>query len=284
MEIEEADGRTSDESKDVQLSELMRQSLAHNEDVKQLPEVRAAGERQGRIIPIPFFGDFNGYRNSTLRVVTVGLNPSRKEFTETRFNIERGLSGPATLKEELSAYFGVNPYHRWFYAFNFVLAGLDSSFYPVGHKHNNGSNIALHIDVCSPIATNPVWSSPDLSSETRNHLNVAGRKFFTQLINCLEPDVMIASVAGRHLANVDTIFADLDKWPTIYQKLTDKTGRTLRTPQSVKAQKIAIDGRQMLFANGSAANVPFGRFSNFEKHCAGQKILNAYKSQFNTTP
>lgn len=84
-----------------------------------------AFERAGRLtsrvtpaVPILFFGDLDGYWVSPLRIVTVGLNPSRKEFG----SFEPLLNGAR------SSYYGEQP------------------------------SVALHTDICSPVATDPTWS------------------------------------------------------------------------------------------------------------------------------
>ena len=73
-------------------------------------------------IPILFFGDSDAYFDSEIRIITVGLNPSRVEFPPDdafyRFPIARSIdpttighgSGYGLYLNALNAYFQTNPY------------------------------------------------------------------------------------------------------------------------------------------------------------------------------
>lgn len=166
--------------------------LAHLADVRELDFVVQHS------LPIPYFGDLKGYLESPLRVLTAALNPSNREFPEdrARFDIAKGLRGPAELETELSAYFRRNPYRSWFSAFEPVLNGLGASYggKMAGRDH---ASTALHVDMCSPIATAPTWSK--LSATQRGKLTRTGREIFESLIDELEPHVIVASIGWAHL-------------------------------------------------------------------------------------
>src|SRR6266508_759600 len=91
-------------------------------------------------LPILFFGDSRRYERSRLRVITVGLNPSRLEFPSDdpfrRFPAARALSAPLRdgslelYRSALDDYFRVEPYDGWFKpSFEELLRGLGASFY-----------------------------------------------------------------------------------------------------------------------------------------------------------
>ena len=86
-------------------------------------------------IPILFFGDLNAYFASRTRVLTVGLNPSLREFPADspfwRFPCAEGVtaSEPDRYLNALSAYFRTDPYRSWFSAFEPLLNGLEASYY-----------------------------------------------------------------------------------------------------------------------------------------------------------
>jgi len=92
-------------------------------------------------VPILWFGDSVAFSNSRVRVVTVGLNPSRVEFPEEdrflRFPSARVLSTPpaneaqrAIYVSALDSYFRLVPYRPWFdQGFERVLNGLSASYY-----------------------------------------------------------------------------------------------------------------------------------------------------------
>jgi hypothetical protein len=118
-------------------------------------------------MPILWFGDSAAYFNSRVRVVTVGLNPSRVEFPQAdrflRFPSARDLSlsvdpskrRPAFIRA-LDDYFRLEPYRPWFdRGFERVLNGMATSYY------QGQPSTALHTDLFSPLATDPTWSGLD---------------------------------------------------------------------------------------------------------------------------
>ena len=123
-------------------------------------------------IPILFFGDMDAYRQSKIRTLTVGLNPSSHEFPADspfqRFPLARGIPASDTdcYLNSLSAYFRAYPYRDWFSAFEPTLNGLGVSYY------EGQPSTALHTDICSPVATDPTWSN--LNEETRKELATYG--------------------------------------------------------------------------------------------------------------
>lgn len=84
---------------------------------------RAAQAATPNSAPVLYFGDMNRYRVCSLRVVTVGVNPSGKEFPVdapwSRFPVEEiahaedvGPLIPDYLRA-LNNYFRLDPHKRW---------------------------------------------------------------------------------------------------------------------------------------------------------------------------
>ncbi len=256
--------------------EFYEDCLAHHREVAMgataLPGVVPCS------IPIPFFGDVAAYIMSEVRVITVGLNPSDREFpaNRPRFDIPRGLSGAEGLEATLGDYFKVHPYNGWFHSFEAVLSGLSASYYPAGSRFRKAPdqalNTALHLDVCSPIATDPTWSSPELPSSTRALLTARGNVIFRRLVDLLRPDIVIASVAAHHMIPFHPAFASMSGWWEILRHDDTVGGKRLPSPLLVRG--FAPDGDSPhLIVLGSAANIPFGRFSGDRKRQAGAAIL-----------
>ena len=71
-------------------------------------------------IPILFFGNLENYKNSKLKIITVALNPSDKEFPiegKPRFSFcpaELSESDADKYMQTLSQYFERNEFHRVF--------------------------------------------------------------------------------------------------------------------------------------------------------------------------
>ena len=108
-----------------------------------------AADRTCRVtpaVPILFFGDLDAYLASPLRVLTVALNPSGKEFPAgepfQRFPLANGNREPSRYLDAMSAYFCTEPYSGWFNAFEPLLNGLGASYY------KGAASTALHTDIC----------------------------------------------------------------------------------------------------------------------------------------
>lgn len=206
------------------------------------------------ILPIYWFGNRHAYEASSLRVITVGLNPSDREFRpndniapskDFRFPDYDGTE--EGLKRALNNYFRFNPYDAWFKSsFGSVLQSFETSFYP------GAKNTALHTDICSPWATIPTWSK--LPDEVRKSLETEGNVLWKNLIQELLPDVILFSSSPNHHHKLDFPSPDKEwrkihvgaKQPLLYRKfeignkithvLFQVQGRKpfLQTPKAVK--------------------------------------------------
>jgi hypothetical protein len=120
--------------------------------------------------PVVSFGD-----PTKARVATLGLNPSRREFTPVPRLAKGGCSADEVL-EGCNTYFNRNPYKRWFGRFDPTLTAFDASY-------ENGS--ACHLDLVQ-WATDPTWKrlgapirkilieadAPFLESQLRANANI----------------------------------------------------------------------------------------------------------------
>jgi hypothetical protein len=222
--------------------------------------------------PVLFFGDSKAYERSPLKVITVGLNPSRKEFPPkdpyARFPGARGLypgilngEGQGKYLETLDAYFRTAPYTAWFRpAFESVLLGMDASYF------GGARSTALHTDLCSPLPTDPTWSK--LGSD-RLALEEDGVKLWHELVVQLNPDIVVISIARHHL---DKIRFSISGWERIYRL-------ERKNPYIIEAASLQIDGaRPSMVVFGKAAQKPFGVVSGDEKMKIGAIIRSAYES------
>jgi hypothetical protein len=223
-------------------------------------------------IPILFFGDSVRYFSSKLKVITLGLNPSKVEFPKEdrflRFNSARTVY-PRILEgafydeylKALNGYFRDPPnypYKRWFNSYEPVLRGLDCSYY------GNDVNTALHTDLCSPLPTDPTWSK--LPSKARISLMESGARLWHSLVKFLSPNLIIASVAESHLRMIT--FPQQNGWRVVHTVQR-------ANPYIVKLTKIAIaSDRTACLVFGRAANTPFGTVSDVDKGRIGFALKN----------
>ncbi len=216
--------------------------------------------------PVLWFGDLNSYRTSSLKVVTVGLNPSRKEFPQEnaflRFpkaevlypDILSGV-GRSTYAEALSEYFLIAPYRSWFGWFNEILVGMGASYYP------GSGNIALHTDLCSPLATDPTWSR---LGHHQIFFENQGIPQWHQLIDELAPDILIFSIARRYMELVK--FINPSNWRVLH---TVPRTDPLKRPYNVYVQQ-PMDMPLIIF--GQAAQQPFATLNKLSRQGIGNAI------------
>ena len=137
--------------------------------------------------PILFFGDLEAYQNkSELRVLTVGKNPSWKEFPAgercqrfSRLTGDRSDRETGHYLDAVSAYFRTDPYCVWFSAFEPLLNGAGASCYA------DESSTSIRTDICSSIATSPTWNQLDKADRTA--LEADGGPLWHTLLVALRP-------------------------------------------------------------------------------------------------
>lgn len=225
-------------------------------------------------LPILFFGDSARYFASACKIITVGLNPSGREFPAAapfqRFEGGQALhpDGPAAGQAGLylavlGRYFQVEPYRQWFCCFEPILNGLDASYYGT-HAYT-----ALNTDLCSPLATAPTWSG--LRPAEQALLMQEGVVLWHRLVEYLEPDVIVISVATRLRGLIR--FEWVEPWRPIYMIERRKDGTPKRQVYTVEEAVIRLgSGKRTRIVFGRAAHTPFGLISNADKTALGMAI------------
>ena len=247
------------------LDELIAEAWrAFDSDAAQKSRVRDS-------MPILFFGNCKAYRESDVRIVTVGLNPSAREFPNDdrykRFpvaeNIDRGNTG--SYLAALSAYFGP---HRldWFDSYEAVLGGALASY------RSGTQSTALHTDICSPVATAKGWT--DIDRGIRGNLMADGIPMWHDLIEALQPEVVIASIRRDYVSRID--FDALSDCMTLQEFSHTKEGVRRHETYRVKARWHRIGDQPSLFAFAKAGRRPFQLIDDDLKHRVGEAILSHY--------
>ena len=165
-------------------------------------------------------------------------------------------------------YFETEPYSGWFSAFEPLLNGLGSSFY----KKSSASSRALHTDLCSPVATDPTWSG--LDEANRQSLEADGTPLWHKLLEKLQPQVVLLSVAQHYLEHIQ--FEPLTDWETLHTFTKTANGAPLQQPYSISVRWYNVGGQMCMFAFGRAAQTPFGLLANTHKQEAGKRLLERY--------
>ena len=228
-------------------------------------------------LPILYFGDSKAYFESDFKVITSALNPSDAEFKELKSSNPSYVRFPdyknsiKTLRLALDNYFKINPYTKWFGKPNIsksgflpLLNGLGTCYYKESQK-----NIALHTDICSPLATNPTWSG--LNEKQKNILFKSGYELWKSLVIELKPDLILMSLKKDYLKLLPIEFVKQLKSKKSKQSTTRK-----QLEYTLDHYKLSFGEFQTNLIWGSAQNTPFQPFPN--KIDLGKNILNYLKS------
>lgn len=138
--------------------------------------------------PILWFGNLQAYKASPLRILTVGINPSEDEFpnnTFRRFPAWNELSVENYFKG-LNEYFNVEAYN-WFTQLSNSISF--DEIWNCSYITDQRQNTALHVDFCTPIATNPTWSN-GLPANVQSYLQEIQIDYFQRLLAFLNPDIV----------------------------------------------------------------------------------------------
>ena len=224
-------------------------------------------------VPILFFGNLHAYFSSRMRVLTVGLNPSLHEFPADspfrRFPLTEDItvSEPDRYLDALAAYFRTDPYRGWFSAFEPLLNGLEASYY------EGQSSTVLHTDICSPVATDPTWSG--LDPAVQRALERDGGTLWHALLKVLQPQIVMLSVAYRHLSRIQ--FKGLSGWKVVHVFERTQAGSARKRPVEVSARWCEISGEPSLLIFVPAAQKPLGRLGSMQKREAGVIALEVMR-------
>ncbi len=230
-------------------------------------------------VPILFFGDLSSYRKAPVRVVTVALNPSNREFPEAdpyfRFPgfTEKTSRTPAQYIAEMSSYFMVNPYASWFAFYEQALSGIGASYY------GGAKGAALHTDIASCLATTPTWSR--LPESVRERLMPQGIQLWHRLMIYLSPQIVLFSTARSWIDQIE--FEPLSDWDATCSFSKTKDGNNRKHPLVVEARWYQVNSATTLFGFIPAMQKPLGGLSHTQKQEAGLRLLNYWKAGKLTT-
>ena len=175
--------------------ELLQEAMDHYNEMKHLEFIVPNS------LPILFFGDIEKYVKQEFKVITAAINPSFFEFQEndSKFSYEYRFPDFNNSLESLELsyinYFKYsnNYYSGWFgkrikgrKGFEAVLNGIGFSFF-----NDRNFKIALHTDICSPLATKDLWGK--LTKDEKQILEKKGKPIWVKTVKELEPNLILFS-------------------------------------------------------------------------------------------
>lgn len=240
-------------------------------------------------IPIIWFGDLEKYsdKSNKLKILTVSINPSNSEFKDDKGNpsfcrfkeIDKEFAGKKSpLCEEdkqilinaYNSYFATHPYCSYFDYYEKVLNYFDCSYYDKKKK-----NIAIHIDLYTPIATKNLWK--DLSKEEKTEIQCLKNNsnnsdlLLDFLDNFLQPDIILFSTKKNELKKV---FKVNTKDPFLKKPL-EKDGKQIKG-FSMELYKRPNNTDQFILYGRNNYGKPFNLGDEFIK-----SVIDDFKQEIN---
>ena len=255
---------------DKSLRELADEAWQHHKEFAGQPWLISPSA------PVLFFGDYTAYQKSPLRIATVGLNPSWREFpvgsSFSRFSGADSAHIPRYLTS-LERYFRTNPYKQWFNSYENVLCGLDASYY------REKPNTVLHTDIGSVLPTKPTWR--DLGHNDQKSIADVGVPLWHRLIAYLQPQIILWSTAKIWLDRLELEPHQAHSPWRVIREFRETNGALRKRTIAVCARWHQLpNGRPVLIAYIPAALTPAAFLSDPQKQEAGSAILNSWRFSY----
>ena len=258
--------------KTVLSKELLNEAMDHYNEMKSL------GFIVPNSLPILFFGDIEKYAKQEFKVITAALNPSDAEFTLDKdlkrhrnlnkinnydlsirnYSMFRFKDFDGSIESAYKAqrdYFKNFPYEHWFgkssggdKGFQPVLNGMGYCYYEDKNK-----NIAIHTDVCSPLATCPTWGG--LNDNQISKIQSKGIELWIKTVKELKPDLILYSGNDKHLFGIKR---EYDVF-SIYTKSKDRFGNPMKRKFELKKMEASFDDfKTTIIIGRNLQGTPYG--------------------------
>ncbi len=132
--------------------------------------------------------------------------------------------------------------------------------------------------MCTPVPTTPTWG--DLRPGTQRLLAAHGYGLWRDLMGQLRPDVVVVSVAPKHL--IAAGLGDPNDWTSAMAITSTKDGRPRARTYHIRVSRQSLGGCAPLVVWGEAAQTPFGNVCNPDRNRIGEKVLDLW--QKNSSP
>ena len=278
------------------------------EDLKEMYELAKAIFEKARCnnevnayvvgYPILWFGDLYAYKQSKLKILTVGINPSGGEFPNDsfeRFPAWENLFSSDKYFEGLNQYFNQDsPYNRsWFDPLAKKISLQD--VWNGSYTNEKERNTVLHIDFHTPLATDPIWSGnkktgTELPKNVKKSLQEPD--YFRKLFDFLTPDIVFIGSGQWQIWHNQEPMAQListsseknstesqHKIQQLINDLTKEGGSLHPKRKQLQFWSLRGNGKHATFVvTGQYLNHPFGPYSTEKLH----PIMKAIKAYYDS--
>ena len=207
--------------------------------------------------PILWFGSLDDYQKSKLKILTVGLNPSKGEFPNdsfSRFPAWENISSQYYF-DGLNKYFSEDSY-SWFDRLANSISLID--VWDCGYDPEKSTNTALHIDYYTPFATNPTWGR--LPQAKKNVLQQIQKDYFQKLCDFLKPDIIFMGhkqIKEWQIPSDKLELLDSPMYKQLIENLPTKEGHLHPQRNNLKCFRATFGDRRVFIITGANRGSPF---------------------------
>ncbi|WP_406541636.1 hypothetical protein [Clostridium ljungdahlii] len=251
--------------------------------------------------------DLDAYFNSSIKIITVGSNPSDLEFASEdkrkkdsnenvlpstpsfkRFKGAENIFNKLNLSEEevkkysliLNNYFKNKNRYNWFSCFEPILNGFLASYNEKGVYNKNEEyriskygNIAVHTDIYSPLATSPTWS--DLYNSDKSILS-QGTDLWVSLLEVLKPNVILMGYKPSDFKKIVNRLG-LKKFNDNKEFFREYTKCKNGSPKKNTYCSLYVYDKnyvKSVVVYGTKANRPFDKITKEDRYILGRDVKN----------
>ncbi|OZM56457.1 hypothetical protein CIB95_11825 [Lottiidibacillus patelloidae] len=298
----------------LKLDELVRESWDTYKNALTSERLKGiiATESMPQSMPILYFGDLQKYLQSEVKIITVGVNPSRNEFPHKpeknvqsfmRFptaenltfkDIQSKSEASETYLKSLNNYFRIRPLN-WFYSYEPILNGMNSSYWDdyqckvlrncQVNRKGKPKNTVIQTDIFSILPTDPVFGQ--LTTREQSELKRAGRNLWKKLVQILKPDVILLDLKRRDMESVietdfKSLFGEYEDREVLYKKEIMADGAVINEDrQREKVYYLSEKDKPLIIYHFKRSFLPYQNFSSKQKYeigqCALELLSNEYK-------
>lgn len=263
--------------------------------IAQLANIKSKDSRFDFPCPVCWFGNLDAKKPL---ILTMGINPSDKEFINNRF---RGFkdywsyANPQDCIDAYNGYFKGKPYSDWFDEQEAIIncksshakgsraikylsgcKSLDASYYDDTVSNVNTEEPSkyqlVHVDLF-PFATNPTWGGLKLTRQTKSQLFTDGLQLVTKIIDLFKPKLILSFGGFESKKSALKEYFGNDFVLKNAVQIPQKSNFSKLTPRKMAEGSITINGIKTPIIVTSAVAADVNRIYGISNHVDHLLIL-----------